>query len=173
MHMGATPGYLEGISSVPRGTRSRRQVKPPRTAKQGPSKLRYLSDCLPGLQQSDQRRNAWNASRQMVYSPGDDLQVQVAARGAGFGRGVVGGDDRGRHPDLATAGRGGAGALGQWIWRACGSPTGSRTSCAMRSDQMRRYSSSRDPAVWAEFLKASEELKSWIEPAGAQFGPGA
>jgi signal transduction histidine kinase len=40
------------------------------------------------------------------------------------------------------------------------------------NDQMRRYSSSRDPAVWAEFLKASEELKLWINSQGPHLAPG-
>src|SRR5712672_1940019 len=31
------------------------------------------------------------------------------------------------------------------------------------NDQMRRHSTSEDPAAWEEFLKASEELKVWIE----------
>jgi signal transduction histidine kinase len=30
------------------------------------------------------------------------------------------------------------------------------------NDQMRRYASVRDPAVWAAFLKASEELNGWM-----------
>ena len=40
------------------------------------------------------------------------------------------------------------------------------------NDQMRRYSSGRDPAVWAEFLKASEELKSWIDTQAPNLAPG-
>src|ERR1039458_551182 len=31
------------------------------------------------------------------------------------------------------------------------------------SDQMRRYSSGRDPALWTEFVKASEDLKMCID----------
>jgi signal transduction histidine kinase len=40
------------------------------------------------------------------------------------------------------------------------------------NDQMRRYSSGRDPAGWAEFLKASEELKSWIDTQASSLAPG-
>jgi signal transduction histidine kinase len=40
------------------------------------------------------------------------------------------------------------------------------------NDQMRRYSSGRDPAVWAEFLKASEELKAWIDTQGPSLASG-
>src|ERR1035441_3464344 len=40
------------------------------------------------------------------------------------------------------------------------------------SDQMRLYSSSRDPAIWTEFLKASEELKSWINTQAPNLTPG-
>jgi signal transduction histidine kinase len=31
------------------------------------------------------------------------------------------------------------------------------------NDQMRRHSTTEDPAAWDEFLKASDELKTWIE----------
>ncbi|MGD0258574.1 MAG: ATP-binding protein [Verrucomicrobiota bacterium] len=40
------------------------------------------------------------------------------------------------------------------------------------NDQMRRYSSGRDRAVWAEFLKASEELKVWIGMQAPNLTPG-
>jgi nitrate/nitrite-specific signal transduction histidine kinase len=40
------------------------------------------------------------------------------------------------------------------------------------NDQMRRYASSRDPAHWQEFLKASEELKGWIDSQPSQLTPG-
>ena len=40
------------------------------------------------------------------------------------------------------------------------------------SDQMRRYSSGRDPAVWVEFLKASQELKTWMDVQAPQLAPG-
>jgi len=40
------------------------------------------------------------------------------------------------------------------------------------NDRMRRYSSDRDPAVWGEFLKASGELKSWINAEAANLAPG-
>ena len=39
------------------------------------------------------------------------------------------------------------------------------------NDQMRRYSIGRDPAGWAEFLKASEELKSWIDTQASSLAP--
>ncbi len=39
-------------------------------------------------------------------------------------------------------------------------------------DQMRRYSSGRDPAAWREFLKASGELKSWIDTQATKLAPG-
>jgi len=39
-------------------------------------------------------------------------------------------------------------------------------------DQMRRYCSGRDPAVWAEFLKASEELKAWIDTQAPSLASG-
>src|ERR1035438_1477540 len=39
-------------------------------------------------------------------------------------------------------------------------------------DQMRRYSSSRDPAYWQEFLKASDDLKGWIESQPSKMAPG-
>ena len=40
------------------------------------------------------------------------------------------------------------------------------------SDEMRRYSSGRDQAVWAEFLKAGEELKLWIDMQAPKLAPG-
>jgi signal transduction histidine kinase len=40
------------------------------------------------------------------------------------------------------------------------------------NDQMRRYSTGRDPAGWAEFLKASEELKSWIDTQASSLASG-
>ena len=40
------------------------------------------------------------------------------------------------------------------------------------SDEMRRYSSGRDPARWADFLKAGEELKSWIDTQAPDLAPG-
>jgi signal transduction histidine kinase len=40
------------------------------------------------------------------------------------------------------------------------------------NDQMRRYSSGRDRAVWAEFLKAGEELKVWIDTQAPNVAPG-
>ncbi|MGO8927282.1 MAG: two-component system sensor histidine kinase NtrB [Limisphaerales bacterium] len=40
------------------------------------------------------------------------------------------------------------------------------------NDRMRQYSSGRDRAVWAEFLKASEELKSWIDTQAPNLAPG-
>ncbi len=40
------------------------------------------------------------------------------------------------------------------------------------SDQMRRYASTRDPAHWQEFLKASDELKLWTQSQSSQLGPG-
>jgi signal transduction histidine kinase len=40
------------------------------------------------------------------------------------------------------------------------------------SDQMRRYSSNRNPAAWEQFLTASQELKGWIEVQPANLGPG-
>lgn len=40
------------------------------------------------------------------------------------------------------------------------------------NDLMRRSSTERDPAVWAEFLKASEELKSWIDRQANSLAPG-
>ena len=40
------------------------------------------------------------------------------------------------------------------------------------SDQMRRYSSGRDPAVWEEFLKASQELKEWMRTQAPNLAPG-
>jgi len=40
------------------------------------------------------------------------------------------------------------------------------------NDQMRRYSSSRDPAVWTEFLNAGEELQSWIDAQAHSLAPG-
>jgi signal transduction histidine kinase len=40
------------------------------------------------------------------------------------------------------------------------------------SDQMRRYSSGRDPAYWQEFLRASGELKAWIDSQPAKLTPG-
>ena len=40
------------------------------------------------------------------------------------------------------------------------------------SDQMRRYCSGRDPAVWQEFLKASDELKGWMESQPPHLAPG-
>ncbi len=39
------------------------------------------------------------------------------------------------------------------------------------NDQMRRYSIGRDPAGWAEFLQASEELKSWIDTQASSLAP--
>jgi C4-dicarboxylate-specific signal transduction histidine kinase len=40
------------------------------------------------------------------------------------------------------------------------------------SDQMRRYSSGRDPAHWAEFVKASEDLKLWIDTQAPNLASG-
>jgi signal transduction histidine kinase len=40
------------------------------------------------------------------------------------------------------------------------------------NDQMRRYSSGRDPAVWAEFLTAGDGLKSWINTQPPNLSPG-
>jgi signal transduction histidine kinase len=40
------------------------------------------------------------------------------------------------------------------------------------NDQMRRYSSSRDPVVWKEFLKAAEGLQSWINAQAHSLAPG-
>jgi len=40
------------------------------------------------------------------------------------------------------------------------------------SDQMRRYCSGRDPAVWQEFLKASEELEGWLGAQAASLASG-
>src|ERR1039457_1954083 len=40
------------------------------------------------------------------------------------------------------------------------------------SDQMRRYSSGRDPALWTEFVKASEDLKLWIDTQAPNLAPG-
>jgi len=39
-------------------------------------------------------------------------------------------------------------------------------------DQMRRYSSSRDPAYWQEFLRASGDLKTWIDTQPSRLTPG-
>jgi signal transduction histidine kinase len=40
------------------------------------------------------------------------------------------------------------------------------------SDRMRRYSSGRDPVLWEEFLKAGEDLKSWIDTQSPSVAPG-
>ena len=40
------------------------------------------------------------------------------------------------------------------------------------SDQMRRYASTREPAYWQEFLKASGELRTWIQTQPAKLRPG-
>jgi signal transduction histidine kinase len=40
------------------------------------------------------------------------------------------------------------------------------------SDQMRHYASTRNPAYWQEFLKASDELKAWIRSQPPLLGPG-
>ena len=40
------------------------------------------------------------------------------------------------------------------------------------SDDMRRYSSGRDPARWAEFLNAGEDLKLWIDTQAPNLAPG-
>jgi signal transduction histidine kinase len=40
------------------------------------------------------------------------------------------------------------------------------------NDQMRRYSSSRDPGGWREFLKAGDELQSWINAQAPSLAPG-
>jgi signal transduction histidine kinase len=40
------------------------------------------------------------------------------------------------------------------------------------SDLMRRYSSTRDPAYWQEFLKASDDLNVWIKTQPYNLAPG-
>jgi signal transduction histidine kinase len=40
------------------------------------------------------------------------------------------------------------------------------------NDQMRRYASSRDPAHWQEFIKATDDLKAWIESQPSKMAPG-
>lgn len=40
------------------------------------------------------------------------------------------------------------------------------------NDQMRRYASSREPAQWQEFLKASDDLKVWIQTWPPKLAPG-
>ncbi len=40
------------------------------------------------------------------------------------------------------------------------------------SDQMRLYARGHDPAGWGEFLKASQELKEWMQTQAPQLAPG-
>jgi len=40
------------------------------------------------------------------------------------------------------------------------------------SDQMRRYSHGHDPAGWEEFLRASQELKEWMQTQAPHLAPG-
>jgi signal transduction histidine kinase len=40
------------------------------------------------------------------------------------------------------------------------------------NDRMRRYCSGRDPAVWQEFLNASDDLQSWMQAQAPHLAPG-